>query len=169
MRQSLNKKLFYEVPNSESFIGAILGVLLGMKCYRFNKDRSFQARFGRPIYSRKKLIYMVGTGRSRLLDSCYHESQTWGAIHKAWKGYIIAKNKDEFDRLYFYAEIIQKLQRELGLPVSSFPSLGLSPQKIPHDMYEDYEPSEEHDRAMRREQNYNPSEEHDRAMESERD
>jgi hypothetical protein len=104
-----------------------------------------------------------------VLDSCYHESQTWGALHKAWKGYIIAKNKDEFDRLYFYAEIIQKLQSELGLPVSSFPSLGLSPQELAHDSCEDNESSEEFDRAMRREQNYDPSEEFDRAMESEQD
>src|SRR5919106_6990754 len=131
----------------------------GMKCYRFNRDRSFAAKFGRLIHSRKKLIYMSGTSRSRVLDSCYHESQTWGALHKAWKGYIIAKNKDEFDRLYFYAEIIQKLQSELDLPVSSFPSLGLSPQELAHDSCEDNESSEEFDRAMRREQNYDPSEE----------
>jgi hypothetical protein len=107
---------------------------------------------------------MIGTGRSRLLDSCYFESQTWGALHKAWRGYIIAKNKDEIDRLYYYAEVIQKLQRELGLPVSSFPSLGLSPLKQAQDTSEDYDSSDDYDRAMRREQDYNPSEEFDRAM-----
>ena len=125
-----------------------------MKCYRFNRDRTFAANFCRPFYSRKKLFYMISTNRSPLLDSCYCESQTWGALHKAWKGYIIAKNKVELDRLYFYAEVVQKLQRELGLPVSSFPSLGLSPKgtsEVPS-------PSEEYDRAMRREQNHDPSE-----------
>ena len=106
---------------------------------------------------------MIGTSRSRLLDSCYFENQAWGAIHKAWKGYIIAKNKDEVDRLYYYAEVIQKLQRELGLSVSLFPPLGLSPQKLADDASEDYT-SEEFDRALRREQNHDPSEEFDRAM-----
>ena len=61
----------------------------------------------------------------------------WGALHKAWKDYIIAKNKDEIDRLYYYAEVIQKLQRELGLPVSLFPSLGLSPQELADDASEE--------------------------------
>ena len=86
----------------------------------------------------------------------YFESQTWGALHKAWRGYIIAKNKDEIDRLYYYAEVIQKLQQELGLPLSSFPTLGLPPLKHAHESSDDYD--------LRREQNYNPSEEHDEAM-----
>ena len=105
---------------------------------------------------------MIGTGRSRLLDSCYFESQTWGALHKAWRGYIIAKNKDEIDRLYYYVEVIQKLQQELGLPLSSFPSLGLPPLEQAHDASEDS--TDDFDSAMRREQNYNPSEENDEAM-----
>jgi hypothetical protein len=138
-----------------------------MKCYRFYRDRTFAAKFYRPFYSRKRLFYMIGTGRSRLLDSYYFENQTWGALHKAWRGYIIAKNKDEIDRLYYYAEVIQKLQRELGLPVSSFPSLGLSPLKQALDTSEDYDSTDDNDRAMRGEQNYNPSEEFDRAMRGE--
>jgi hypothetical protein len=79
---------------------------------------------------------MIGTNRSRLLDSCYFENQTWGALHKSWKGYIIAKNKHEFERQYYYTEVIQKLQKELGLPNSSFPDLGLTSQE------QNYEPSE---------------------------
>jgi hypothetical protein len=140
-----------------------------MKCYRFNRDRTFAAKFYRPYYSRKRLLYMVGTNRSRLLDSCYHESQTWGALHKAWRGYIIANNKDEIDRLYYYAGVIQKLQRELGLPVSSFPSLGLSSLKQAQDASEDCESTDDFDRAMQREQNYNPSEDFDRAMQREQE
>lgn len=67
----------------------------------------------------------------RILDSFYFENQTWGALHKAWKGYVIAKNKDEFDRLEYYASVIRKLQKELGLEVSSFPDLGLmAPEDI---------------------------------------
>ena len=89
---------------------------------------------------------MIDTNRTRLLDSCYFESQTWGALHKAWKGYVIAKNKYEFDRMEYYASIIQKLQRELGLCVSSFPDLGLVPQRDGyHDVSEDdnYDVSED--------------------------
>ena len=57
------------------------------------------------------------------------------------------------NNLFYYAEIIQKLQSELGLQVSSFPSLGLQPRKQDHDRSEDYDPSEEEfDSIMRSEQ-----------------
>ena len=104
---------------------------------------------------------MIGTNRSRLLDSCYFESQTWGALHKAWKGYIIAKNKHEFERQYYYAEVIQKLQKELGLRISLFSDLRLIPKNS------NCNPSEESDREMQKEQNCNPSEEFDREMQKE--
>ena len=78
-------------------------------------------------------MYMLGTNKTRLLDSCYLENQTWGALHKAWKGYVIAKNKSVIDRMEYYANVIQKLQRELGLRVSSFPDLGLVPQEYISD------------------------------------
>ena len=85
---------------------------------------------------------MLGTNRTRLLDSCYLENQTWGALHKAWKGYVIAKNKSvielsEIEKMYYYAEVIQKLQRELGLPISSFPDLGLVPEGYQYEYSED--------------------------------
>ena len=60
-----------------------------------------------------------------MLDSFHFENQTWGALHKAWKGYVIAKNKDEPNRMKYYAIVIQKLERELGIKVSSFPELYL--------------------------------------------
>jgi len=52
-------------------------------------------------------------------------TQTYGALDKFWLGYVIAKNKDEHDKLMHYASIIQKLQRELDLEISSFPALYL--------------------------------------------
>jgi hypothetical protein len=85
-------------------------------------------------------------------------------LYKAWRDYITAKSKDEIDRLYYYADVIQSPQRELGLPVSSFPSLGLIPLEQAHDASEDYYPADDFDRAMRREQDHDTSEEFDRAM-----
>ncbi|MFL6378039.1 MAG: hypothetical protein ACJ72R_11330 [Nitrososphaeraceae archaeon] len=49
-----------------------------------------------------------------------------GALHKAWKGYVIAKNKDEFDKMLHYARIIQECQYDLGRPVSSFHHIRMS-------------------------------------------
>jgi hypothetical protein len=138
-----------------------------MKCHRFNRDRSFAATFSRLANWRKNQMYKINTNRSRLLDSCYLDSQTWGALHKAWKGYIIAKNKDELDKLLYYAEVIQKLQGELGLPMSSFPSLGLIPQGQADHPSKVYDPYEEYDRTMRNEQTYDPYEAYDRTMRNE--
>ncbi|HJT49817.1 MAG TPA: hypothetical protein VJ729_16675 [Nitrososphaeraceae archaeon] len=36
---------------------------------------------------------MVNTKRSKLLNSFYFESQVSGALHKCWKGYVIAEIK----------------------------------------------------------------------------
>jgi len=44
-----------------------------------------------------------------------------GALPKAWKGYIIAKNNYEYDKIEYYASVIQKLQNEIGLTVTSSP------------------------------------------------
>ena len=74
----------------------------------------------------KKQDYMVKTGRSKMLDSGFFENQVWGALHKAWKGYVIAKNKDEYDKMLHYADIIQESQHDLGLKISSFPDIGKS-------------------------------------------
>ena len=61
-----------------------------------------------------------------MLDSGFYENQVWGAVLKAWKGYVIAKNKDEYDKMLHYADIIQECQYELGLEISSFPDIGKS-------------------------------------------
>jgi hypothetical protein len=52
--------------------------------------------------STKKQNYMVNTGRSKMLDSFYFENQVWGAL-QSLESYIIAKNKDEYDKMEHYA------------------------------------------------------------------
>ena len=76
--------------------------------------------------SKKKSDYMINTGRSKMLESGSFENKVWGAIHKAWKGYTIAKNKDEHDKMELYARRIQEWQHDLGLEVSSFDNIGMS-------------------------------------------
>jgi hypothetical protein len=58
-----------------------------------------------------------------VLPSGYYVNQGWGALHKAWVGYWIAQDKGEWDREEYYAKVIQKLQKELGLEVSEFECL----------------------------------------------
>jgi hypothetical protein len=95
-----------------------------MKYYKFNRDRSLDP-LQKYRKSCRKLSYNAKRDNLRMLDSFHFENQTWGALHKAWKGYVIAKNKDEPNRMKYYAIVIQKLERELGIKVSSFPELDL--------------------------------------------
>src|ERR687884_170333 len=98
-----------------------------MKYHRFNRrgryDMSAVHTF---LKSWKKQNYMISTGRSKMLDSGFFENQVWGGLHKAWKGYVIAKNKDEYEKMEHYARIIQESQHDLGLEVSSFDNIGRS-------------------------------------------
>ena len=66
-----------------------------MRYYKFNRDRSLNPLQKR-LRSCKKLSYNAKRNNLRMLDSFNFESQTWGALHKAWKGYVIAKNKRVF-------------------------------------------------------------------------
>jgi hypothetical protein len=49
---------------------------------------------------------MINIDESKMLDSSFFENLVWGALHKAWKGYVIAKNKGEDDKMVHYADII---------------------------------------------------------------
>jgi hypothetical protein len=95
-----------------------------VKYYKFNRDRSLDP-LQKYIRSCRKLGHLAKKDNLHMLDSFHFENQTWGALHKAWKGYVIAKNKDELSRMKYYAIVIQKLERELGIKVSSFPEFGL--------------------------------------------
>jgi hypothetical protein len=98
-----------------------------MKYYRFNRRGRYDI-FSLNTYlkSQKKTEYMINTKRSKKLDSFFLENQVWGALHKCWKGYVIAKNKDEYDKMEIYARRIQECQHDLGLPIDSFDSIGMS-------------------------------------------
>jgi len=50
----------------------------------------------------------------------YTTGQTWGALRKAWKAYKIAKVQHDTARMKEYAEKINNLQRQLGVPASIF-------------------------------------------------
>ena len=39
---------------------------------------------------------------------------------------MIAKNKDEYEKMELYAYRVQELQHDLGLPISSFDDIGMS-------------------------------------------
>jgi hypothetical protein len=54
------------------------------------------------------------------LPSEYVERRTYRSLKRAWIGFKIAKQKGNHDKMKYYAEGIQKFQRQLRLPVSNF-------------------------------------------------
>lgn len=59
---------------------------------------------------------------------------SWGqnvsALRKSWLGYKIAKRKDEQDELTYYANLIVKIQRVLGIRQSVFEDIEIDPEAI---------------------------------------
>jgi hypothetical protein len=102
----------------------MVGITTSMRAQKFrhNYHKDYLA-MKRGTYDYSK-IYRVFHKHGTILDSGWYDTQTWGSLHKAWIGYVIAKNKGEYDQQIQYASIIQKLQKELNLEVSSFPQLG---------------------------------------------
>jgi hypothetical protein len=90
--------------------------------YRISNNkfwRIYSQRFSFKYYKRD-LKY-----RDRILPSGFFESQTWGALHKCWIGFIIAKEKRELDKTDLYAERIQKIEKELRIEVTDFSDWGI--------------------------------------------
>jgi hypothetical protein len=69
--------------------------------------------------------YKKGLKYDYLLPSGYYVSQTYGALHKCWLGFVIAKEKEEWDKIDLYAIRIQKLEKELGLEITDFSDWGI--------------------------------------------
>src|ERR687897_1569017 len=61
----------------------------------------------------------------------------WGALHRAWVGFVIAKSEDDYERMRKYAIVIRKFQRRLNIAISDFPEIGV------YGFEEDFENKEE--------------------------
>jgi hypothetical protein len=96
---------------------------------------------------------MISTGGSKMLESGFFENQAWGSLHKARKGYTIAKNKDEYERMEHYARIIQENQHELGLPVSSLGNIGRSAASFLWEIAQEHNDNQEQ-QVVAQEENY---------------
>ena len=56
----------------------------------------------------------------------FSTGQSWGALRKAWNGYMFAKVHNVNTKMTEYATKIRKIQGELGINVASFPNLGIA-------------------------------------------
>jgi hypothetical protein len=89
---------------------------------RYNFDKwTKQKKKWDPLLSHKK-----GVKYYDILPSLYYENQTYGALNKCGLGFVIAKEKGEYDKLEMYARRIQKLEKQLGREITDFSNWGIS-------------------------------------------
>jgi hypothetical protein len=65
----------------------------------------------------------------------------WGALDRAWVGYVIAKNQDDYEKMRKYAIVIRKFERRLNIAINDFPEIGI----YGFENREDFENKEEDD------------------------
>jgi hypothetical protein len=49
----------------------------------------------------------------------YVKRRTYRSLKRAWTGFKIAKKDGDHNKMKYYAEVIQKFERQLRLPVSN--------------------------------------------------
>jgi hypothetical protein len=78
-----------------------------MKSQRY---RSSNNKFWRHYNKKTSLAYYKRGLKygERILPSGYFEGQIRGALNKCWIGFVIAKEKREFDKIEIYARRINK-------------------------------------------------------------
>lgn len=95
-----------------------------MKSQRYRTiNNKFWRHYGKKMsnaYRKRCLKY-----GDRMLPSGYYENQVWGALHKCWIGFVIAKEKNEWDKIEIYARRINKWQRELRIQQTDFSNWGI--------------------------------------------
>ena len=97
-----------------------------MKSQRYRiSDNKVWRIYGQRARDPYKYIRKSRKYGDRLLPSGFYEGPTYGALHKAWLGFVIAIKKLEWDKIDLYAKRIQNLQRELGIEVSDFSDWGV--------------------------------------------
>jgi hypothetical protein len=62
------------------------------------------------------------------LPSGFTVKSTYRGLKKAWIGLRIAKRTGDIDKMKYYAEGIQKFEKELNRPISSFSDLMMEKQ-----------------------------------------
>src|SRR5215211_5270566 len=72
-------------------------------------------------------FYQKSPYKSRVTYYNKHRRRTpeWGALDRAWVGYVIAKSQDDYEKMRKYAIVIRKFERRLNIAINDFPEIGI--------------------------------------------
>ena len=77
------------------------------------------------FYHKSLYGYRPRTTYRPLYNKHRRRTPEWGALHRAWVGYVIAKSQDDYEKMRKYAIVIRKFQRRLNIAISDFPDIGI--------------------------------------------
>jgi hypothetical protein len=101
----------------------------GRRRNRLCKGRGIKSSHGYSSRARYRPIYNKQRRRT----------PEWGALHRAWVGFVIAKSQDDYEKMRKYAIVIRKFQRRLNIDIGDFFDIGV------YGFEEDFENREEDD------------------------
>src|SRR5215208_1625270 len=94
----------------------------GMNSFYQKSPYGYGQRTYRPIYNKHR-----------------RRTPEWGALRRAWVGFVIAKSQDDYEKMRKYAVVIRKFQKRLNIAISDFPEIGV------YGFEKDFENREEDD------------------------
>jgi hypothetical protein len=105
--------------------------------YNWGRRRNRLRKGGRGI----KSSYGFGLRATYRPTYNKHRRRTpeWGALHRAWVGFTIAKSQGDEEKMRKYAIVIRKFERRLNIAINDFPEIGI------YGFEEDFENKEEDD------------------------
>jgi hypothetical protein len=91
------------------------------------------------FYQRSSYRKSSGASYRPIYNKNRRRTPEWGALHRAWVGYVIAKSQDDYEKMRKYAIVIRKFQRRLNIAISDFLDIGV------YGFEEDFENKEDDD------------------------
>ena len=89
------------------------------------------------LYQRSSYGYGSRTTYRPIYNKHRRRTPEWGALRRAWVGFVIAKSQDDYEKMRKYAIVIRKFQRRLNIAISDFFDIGV------YGFEEDFENKEE--------------------------
>ena len=59
----------------------------------------------------------------RVCDYGFTKAQGWGGLYRAWQGFIINREKDDYEKMHVYAQSIQNIEKDMKIDIAKFPDL----------------------------------------------
>jgi hypothetical protein len=105
--------------------------------YNFGRHRNRLRKGKRGIPS--SYGYGSRTNYRPIYNKHRRKTPEWGALHRAWVGFVIAKSQNDYEKMKEYAIVIRKFERRLNIAINDFPEIGI------YGFEEDFENKEEDD------------------------